>query len=79
MEGEVEGGEGGVGADGVEEEGYGGALALGGGLGQVFDDRLKDQEVPGEYGGVGLGYRGCCPGWGWAKRDWRCLGLKRWE
>ena len=40
-----EGGEGGVAADGVEEEGYGGALAFAGGLGQVIDGGLEDGKV----------------------------------
>ncbi len=64
MQGEVERREGSMGADGVEEEGDGGALALGGGLGQVFDDGLKDQEVPSEGGGSVLRSWGLLAGLG---------------
>ena len=50
LQGVGEGGEGGVDADGLEEEGYGGAFAVGGGLGQVLDNGLEDVEVLGEGG-----------------------------
>ena len=76
MEGEAECSEGGVRADGVEEEGDGGALALGGGLGQVFDDGLKDQEVPGEGGGGGLGCWGLLVGFGMGQKGLEVLGAK---
>ncbi len=57
VQGVGEGGEGGVAADGVEEEGDGGALAFAGGLGQVFDGGLEDGKVADEgvAGGVGCG------------------------
>ena len=76
MEGEVECDEGGVGADGVEEEWDGGGLALGGGLGQVFDDGLEDQEVPGEGRGGGLGCWGLLVRLGMGQKGLEVLGVE---
>ena len=76
MEGEVERGEGGVGAYGVEEEGDGRALALGGSLGQVFDDGLEDLEVPGEDGGGILGGWGLLVGLGMGQKGLKVLGVE---
>ena len=45
FQGAGEGDKGGVAADGVEEEGDGGALAFAGGLGQVFDGGSEDVKV----------------------------------
>ena len=66
LQGVGEGGEGGVDADGLEEERYGGAFAVGGGLGQVLDNGLEDVEVLGEgcvevdLAGMVLVRAGCC-------------------
>ena len=63
VQGLGEGGEGGVAADGVEEEGDGGALAFAGGLGQVFDGSLEDGKVADE-GGAGSAWSGSILGRG---------------
>ena len=76
MEGEIERDEAGVGADGVEEERDGRALALGGGQGQVFDDGLEDLEVPAESGGGGLGGWELLIGLGMGQEGLEVLGVE---
>ena len=60
-DGNGEGSNGGVTADSLDEQGNGRAVALGGGLGEVFDDGPEDLQVAGQMGtwgrelSIGLG------------------------